>query len=112
MRKILATLAMSAAMALAMATVFTACGDDNVLTSGKVIDKRYDDPDTWTELMCVSRDTKTYACTFWMPVDHSDGPHWFLQIQGYDTKEHRHVEWHEVSEAAYSNLHIGDPWSK
>ena len=67
-------------VALAALLVLAACGRPT-LTAGEVVGREYDDPDTWTDTLCVSYD-KNGWCTVRIPQEHHDEAHWFLTIRG------------------------------
>lgn len=83
------------------------CGDQNVLKQGTVVERKYDDPDSWWSTMCVAHDPKTYACTFSMPVEEHDGPHWSVKVVGYDEDGKKREEWHGVTETLYDLAQVG-----
>ena len=95
----------------AVLVLAAACGGQgNKLTHGKVIEKSYDDPDSWTTLVCAAYG-QNGICTVYVTQTHHDPAHWELRIRGYDTDEKVRKEWHEVSEATYLSLEVGDQWS-
>jgi hypothetical protein len=89
--------------------LLASCGGGNVLDHGKVTGKTYDDPDTWWISTCASY-RPNGSCQIYIPMQEHDGPHWYLKIHGFDTKEKEHTETHEVTEATYNELHVGDDW--
>ena len=62
---------------LAAALVLVGCGPN--LTSGKVVDRSYDDPDDWSTWDCQMYGKN--GCVFWGWTEHHDGPHWSLTIE-------------------------------
>jgi hypothetical protein len=80
--------------------LLAACGPENVLEEGEVIDRDYDDPDTWWGSQCYAYG-QNGMCTASMPVQHHDDAHWFLRIAGYDDEGKLRREWHEVTQTLY-----------
>ncbi len=121
-------------LALCAVIILTSCGTQNKLTEGKVIGKGYDDPDEWTTPGYWQAGTPGYTtCTggygnvprscsttpgtpgyYVPPVDHYDGPHWYLKIEGIrgDGEKKAPVETHEVPQWQYDQLSQGDHWEK
>lgn len=94
---------------LALLMVLAACGSHNVLQTGQIVEKLYDDPDTWYSDECISHDPKTYACVIWMPVRQTDAAHYWLRIEG--EHEGRQVrELHETDRATYLASEVGERW--
>lgn len=83
-----------------------ACGEGNQLDQGEVIEKNYDDPDTWTSLYCASYG-QNGGCILWLPMTHQDGPHWSLRVVGVDDEGEQRKEWHEVTQTLYETANIG-----
>lgn len=83
-------------------SLLAACGEDNVLTEGRVVGKEYDDPDTWTESYCSIYNSNG-TCMIWSTREESDGPHYNIQIENRHEDEVRR-EWHEVSPGFYDEL--------
>lgn len=96
---------------LVLAILLGGCGEGNVLEQGEVVERRYDDPDTWTTYgsICIARDAQTGVCTFSMPTSntHHDGPHWELRVVGFDSEGKERREWHEVTETLYELGQVG-----
>jgi hypothetical protein len=87
--------------------ILAACSEPNVLTSGRVVGKEYDDPDEWVThgSTCIVYDDDGWTCLVAMPTSqrHFDGPHWKVQIEGsHDGKVKR--EWYEVTDFRYNDL--------
>lgn len=76
------------------------CGDSTVPESGEVIEKGYDTPDEWMQMVCVAY--SQYGCTVHTPIFHQDGPHWSLKLaaDGEDG-------WVEVNEATWNEVQVG-----
>lgn len=98
-----------AGVVLALA-VLAACGEGNVLEQGQVVDREYDDPDTWTTYgsTCVARNRDGW-CTFSIPTSstHHDDAHWKLRVIGVDDEGKERREWHEVTETLYDIGQMG-----
>lgn len=105
--------------------LLVACSGGNKLDAGTVIDKSYDDPDTWfvpgvyipgSPGSCTGG--KTPVCTpgrpgIYVPGHQAhDGPHWKLRIQQAECGDDCRREWHEVDETTYHAHDIGDWWAK
>lgn len=88
------------------------CGKDNVLTSGTVVDKSYDDPDTFITYQCYSY-RQDGGCSFSMPVEHTDAPHWRIKVEGPDPDDGDTIqEWHAVTESVYDSVNVGEEWTE
>lgn len=92
--------------ALVAVVALLGCGEGNKLKQGTVIARDYDDPDTWWSTICVARN-KDGWCTLSMPVEEHDGPHWRLQVRGYDEDGKEREEWHGVTETLYDLGEVG-----
>lgn len=118
MRKLLPAL-------LATAILFSvaSCGEPNHLKSGTVVDKHYDDEDTY--YVPGSNSPGYESCSggygsvprscYYVPGHHTPGyyqtdpPHWSIQISGeYDGKTI--TEWHTVSQSEYERLKLNSFW--
>lgn len=90
--------------------VLAGCGEGNVLEEGEVIDRRYDDPDTWTThgSTCMVR-SKDGWCTVSIPTSttHHDDAHWELRVVGFDDEGKERREWHGVTETLYDLAQVG-----
>jgi hypothetical protein len=93
--------------ALVLAGALTTCGEDNVLTSGTIIEKEYDDPDTWWSTQCVVY--KNGLCQVSVPVQNTDPPRWSIRIKGNHNGDIV-TEWHSVDPTEYNSLSVGDTW--
>ncbi len=90
--------------------LLAACGEPNKLTHGKVIDKDYDDADTWSSYDCISHDSEGF-CIAYMWNDHYEPEHYRMRIQGVDGQEDLR-EWHDVPEDIYVQTRLGENWSE
>jgi hypothetical protein len=97
--------------------VLTACGEKQGPPVGRVIDRTYDDPDTWyvsgytISGSCMSYD-KNGSCTYrsadvYIPGhEEHDGPHWKVKLRRGEGKTA--VEgWRRVSEDRYDACQMG-----
>lgn len=92
--------------ALALLAGLMACGgEEDKLTEGEVVEKSYDDPDTWTTTICVAYGK--YGCSVWVPQQQSDGPHWFLTVVGEDAEGEQREEDHEVTQTLFDMVSEG-----
>lgn len=108
-------------LAAAAAVALSSCSDASPkLDRGIVVEKSYDDPDEWTTpghwqpgvTICsggygsVPRSCSTTPGYYVPPVQHHDGPHWYLTITGRADGEWV-TERHEVSEAKHDDTSVG-----
>lgn len=94
-------------LAVVLAVVaFAGCGEGNKLEQGRILQKEYDDPDSWWTTQCVSYGK--YGCSLSIPVEEHDGPHWSVRVVGYDKDSKQYKEWHEVTETLFDEVVIGD----
>jgi hypothetical protein len=101
---------MRRAVVLAAGALLAACGPGNVLSKGEIIEKRYDNPDTWTSFYCGSMNYQTGACLIWLPQTIHDSAHYWLDIRGQDDKGKWHRELHETDRATYQEAEVGLFW--
>lgn len=116
-------------LALMGALILVGCGG---VTSGQVVTKEYDDPDTWTSMepvyiqrcQTVMKSSSVYVngkyesryapeqeCTqviaYWHSVQNYDGPHWKLKLRNADDEG-----WHSVTEREYQSYKIGEHYPR
>jgi hypothetical protein len=77
---------------------------DHHVSQGTVIGKEYDDPDTWTQMVCSG---KPMHCT---PIVHHDGEHWRLHLQGTDRVGEQHELWHDVDKGTFKQAQKGQQY--
>lgn len=118
---------------LVLAAGFLAACSDPPPQSGYVVEKQYDDPDTWiynqpiyneqcrpvtqTTSSTVNGQTTTRTYTtmqcrsvfsHYVPIPMHDGPHWHLKIR--DDKDPKHVGRISVSQTDFDRYAVGDHW--
>lgn len=76
------------------------------MVEGVVVSKEYDDPDQWTSTQCGAYNGKG-VCTVWVPVQHYDGPHWYLELDGMNDKGERDRGKVEVGADEYGIFGVG-----
>lgn len=89
-----------------LAAALLACAPENVLEQGEVVERSYDDPDTWWSSICISYNSNG-ACAMSMPVQEHDDAHWELKVIGYDKDGKQRSEWHEVTETLFNLGEVG-----
>lgn len=107
------TRAAATLIALALCTAVAGCSS---VKAGVVIEKAYDDPDTWTSSepvyrqQCRSvprRTTYVNDCTqvvsYYETVDHYDPPHWRLRLRNAKGD----TGWLDVDQITYHRTRIG-----
>ena len=99
------------AVVLAALLLAGCAGGANRLHSGTVVDKHYDDPDTFTIWQCAGFDSKG-QCTVRYPQTITEPAHWSIRVKGTDAEGKARTEWHTVDEATYERLHVGDTWEE
>jgi hypothetical protein len=78
------------------------------VTSGTVVGREYDDPDTWASMepmrvLICQKGICTWYVTGYNTVTHHDGPHWRLHL-----RDDQHREgWVDIDEATYNRLTVG-----
>lgn len=82
--------------------LIAACGSPPP-SSGTVVEKSYDDPDSIPVTSCSPVGKTTVCHTTWI----NDGPHWRLLIDG--DSEHG---WVSVDPATWDSLHVGDHYEE
>ncbi len=92
----LKSLLLSALVALVLVA---ACGEQNKLKEGEVVERRYDDPDSWLQPIPCGQS----MCL--IPME--DGPHWEVRVIGVDDEGKQRKEWHEVTESLFEIADIG-----
>lgn len=99
------------ALVLAAAAVVLA-GCSGAPSHGKIIGKRYEGPYTYSTLNCVAYRTvismkgiASTQCSLWLPVPHSVGPKWYL-----DLKTSQHQGYHQVTSAEYATFSVGQQY--
>jgi hypothetical protein len=70
-----------------------------------VIEKEYDDADTWTHMQCISNGKG--GCNGYMPIQQTDPERWRLKLE-YCEDTDCEDGWVSVSEATYNEVAIGD----
>lgn len=100
-----------------------ACGAPNKLTSGTVVDKRFDDQDiiyhpgyyqSGTETCTGGYGSIPRSCTrtpgYYVPgYNEVQPPKWTIQVKGQHGEDQL-TEWHSVSEHDYNCIRIGKWW--
>lgn len=91
----------------AVLMVVVACGEDNVLREGEAIRLDYDDPDTYTSIICTAY-TK-YGCAAWTPIVNNDPAAWYVVIEAPhpDKPGEQRIETHEISQGFFDEVELG-----
>ena len=95
----------AAASILLAVILVTACGPDNHLTFGEVVEMQYDDPDSWWTTVCVSYGK--YGCQASVPIEQHDPAHYKVKITGR-WKGKQRTETHEISAGLWYGTKVGD----
>jgi hypothetical protein len=83
---------------LLLALLLAACGPDGPhVTSGEVVNRVYDDPDTYCAIY------GQYGCQMWA----NDGPHWKLRLACNGEES-----WVEVAAADYERFPVGSQFPR
>lgn len=89
------------------------------IESGYVMEREYDDPDTWssmepvytTECRSTGGATPSTQCSqrllYYRDVEHYDGPHWRLRLRNNEDEG-----WRTVTEREYYEYKIGDHYPR
>lgn len=86
------------------------CVEGNELTQGEVLEKSYDDPDTWTETSsyCMVRSKNGICMAYgYSSYERHDGPHWSVRVVGFDDEGEERTEWHEITETLFELADVG-----
>lgn len=95
---------------LAAVAFLIGCAEPNRLEEGRVLERSYDDPDTWTETdsYCMARSSNGWCTmTGYSSYERHDGPHWHLKVVGFDKDGKERTETHEVTETLYQLGQVG-----
>jgi hypothetical protein len=93
---------LAGALLAAVTIALAGCGGPP-MDAGTVMSKQYDDPDSWTQLVCSHHDGKG-TCIMWMPVVHNDGPHWTLKLRNDSGQQGER----EVTQVEYDAAKVGE----
>lgn len=87
-------------LAAGLLALLAGCGAS--LTSGYVVDKRYNEASQWLEMKCVAYDD-TGQCKTRMPVWHDVPESWEICVE-----QNNEQDWWDVDQATFNQTNIGD----